>query len=58
LERDLKKTSNQKEDLELKIASNKKDIEENSANIPKMISQIENKLKRFSNTDYSVVPST
>lgn len=55
LERELKKLLKQKEDVELKISSHTKDIKENSANIPKIISEIENKLKRFSNTDYTVI---
>ncbi|MDH3677804.1 MAG: exonuclease SbcC [Nitrosopumilus sp.] len=58
LEKDLKKTLNQKQDIEFKISSYRKDIEENSANTPKIISEIEDNLKIFSNTDYTIVQST
>ena len=57
-EKDLEKTLNQKNDVESKISLHKKDIDENSENIPKIISEIEKKLKRFSNTDYTVVQFT
>ena len=58
LEKNLEKALNQKQDLELKISSLKKEIEENHSNIPKIVSEIESKLKRFSNTDYSIIRST
>jgi chromosome segregation ATPase len=51
LEKDLEKTLRNKHDDELKISSLRKDIDENHTNIPMMVSKIENKLKRFSNTD-------
>lgn len=55
LQKDLEKTMTQKQDNSLKISSFKKDVDENNANIPKIISEIENKLKRFSNTDYTII---
>ena len=55
LQRNLEKTLNQKHDIEFKISSLRKEIDENQENIPKMISEIESKLKRFSNTDYNIV---
>ena len=51
LEKDLEKTLSNKHDDELKISSLRKEIDENHTNIPMMVSKIENKLKRFSNTD-------
>ncbi len=58
LERNLEKILTQKGDLESKISSHQKDINENSTNIPKMIVEIEKKLKRFSNTAYTITQST
>lgn len=58
LQRDLDKMSGNKNDLELRISSLKKEIEENQNNIPKLISEIENKIKKFSNTDYSIKDQT
>ena len=54
LQKNLEKTMTQKQDNSSKISSFKKDIDENHENIPKIISEIENKLKRFSNTDYTI----
>ena len=55
LQKNLEKTMTQKQDNGSKISSFKKDIDENHENIPKIISEIENKLKRFSNTDYTII---
>lgn len=55
LERDVEKEVNEQNDLKSKISTFKKDIEENKANIPRKISEIQGKLKRFSNTDYTVI---
>jgi len=55
LQKNLEKTTTQKQDNSSKISSFKKDIDENHENIPKIISEIENKLKRFSNTDYTIL---
>ncbi|NIM25898.1 MAG: exonuclease SbcC [Nitrosopumilaceae archaeon] len=55
LNSEVEKEANQQKDLESKISSFKKDIEENKASIPRKISEIQGKLKRFSNTDYTVV---
>jgi chromosome segregation ATPase len=54
LQKNLEKATTQKQDNGSKISSFKKDIDENHENIPKIISEIENKLKRFSNTDYTI----
>ncbi len=58
LQKDLEKTLTHKQDIELKISSLGKEIDENHENIPKIVSQIENKLKRFSKIDYKIVYST
>ena len=55
LQKNLEKAMTQKQDNSSKISSFKKDVDENHANIPKVISEIENKLKRFSNTDYTII---
>jgi len=55
LEKDLEKTLSNKHDDELKISSLRKEIDENHTNIPMTVSKIENKLKRFSNTDYHIM---
>ena len=55
LQKNLEKTMTQKQDNSSKISSFKKEVDENHANIPKIISEIENKLKRFSNTDYAII---
>ena len=57
LQKDLEKKLNQKQDTEIKISSFRKEIDEDNANIPKIVSEIENKLKRFSNTDYNIIQS-
>ena len=54
LQKELEKTITQQQDIKLKISSNKNDINENHTNIPKMIKEIETKLKRFSHTSYSI----
>jgi chromosome segregation ATPase len=54
LQKDLEKTSNQQQDIQLKISSNKKDMDENHASIPKIVEEIESKLKLFSNTSYNI----
>jgi len=55
LEKNLEKAMTQKQDNASKISSFKKDVFENHANIPKIISEIETKIKRFSNTDYTII---
>ena len=55
LEKNLEKAMTQKQDNASKIFSFKKDVFENHANIPKVISEIETKLKRFSNIDYTII---
>ena len=58
LQKDLEKMVTKKQDTELKISSLGKEIDENHETIPKMVSEIENKLKSFSNTDYNISKST
>jgi chromosome segregation ATPase len=58
LQRDLEKKLNQKQDTELKISTLSTEIDEDHANIPKIVSEIKNKLKRFSNTDYDIIQPT
>ncbi len=55
LQKNLEKSTTQKQDNSSKISSFKKDVDENHENIPKIISEIENKIKRFSNTDYTII---
>jgi len=55
LQKHLEKAITQKQDNGSKIFSFKKDVDENHANIPKLISEIENKLNRFTNTDYTII---
>jgi chromosome segregation ATPase len=57
LQKDLEKMLTHKQDMELKISSLGKEMDENHETIPKMVSEIENKLKRFSNTDYNIAKS-
>ncbi len=54
LQKELEKISNRQRDVKLKISSKKKDIDENHASIPKMVEEIESKLKRFSNSSYNI----
>jgi DNA repair exonuclease SbcCD ATPase subunit len=54
LQTDLEKKLSQKQYKELKISSLRKEIDEDHANIPKMVSEIKNNLKKFSNTDYNI----
>ena len=58
LQKELEKIRNQKQDLETKISLLKKDLNENQTSIPEVISEITNKLRRFSNTDYTIIQST
>ncbi|MDX1441091.1 MAG: exonuclease SbcC [Nitrosopumilaceae archaeon] len=54
LKNELEKETSEKDELEEKISTFKKDIEDHKASIPLKISQIQDKLKKFSNTDYSI----
>ncbi|MFB5608100.1 MAG: hypothetical protein ACE5RG_08380 [Candidatus Nitrosomaritimum yanchengensis] len=56
MENVLKKSSEQKTDIESKITLFKKDIVSNNESIPKKIAEIETMLKKFSNTKYSIIP--
>jgi methyl-accepting chemotaxis protein len=55
LERELAKNLSFKEDSQLKSKSFHGDIDEIDSKIPKLVSEIEDKLRQFSNTKYSVV---
>ena len=54
-QKNLDKTLNNKQEIEFKISSLREENEENQNNLPKLVSEIETKLKRFSNTDYTIV---
>ncbi|MGI0057009.1 MAG: exonuclease SbcC, partial [Nitrosarchaeum sp.] len=55
LTRDLKNALSNKEDYELKIKTFQAEIHEVRSNIPKLISDIEVKLRKFSNTVYIII---
>ena len=55
LTRDLKNALSNKEDYELKIKTFQAEIHEVRSNIPKLISDIEVKLRKFSNTVYAII---
>ncbi|RMW37428.1 MAG: exonuclease SbcC [Nitrosopumilus sp.] len=57
LESELTKTSNSKNDLELKSETFQGEIDEIDTSIPQLVSQIEKKLRTFSNTKYTVLMS-
>ena len=52
--RDLNNALSDKDDYELKIKTLQAEINEDRPNIPKLITDIEIKLKKFSNTVYTV----
>ena len=58
LENTLTKSNEQKTDIESKIRLFKNDIASNNENTPKKISEIESMLKKFSNTQYSIMSPT
>ena len=55
LTRDLKSALSDKEDSKLKIKTFQDEITESHSNIPKLISNIEVKLRKFSNTAYTII---
>jgi hypothetical protein len=55
LEHELAKNVSFKEDSQLKSKTFQGEIDEIDFNIPKLVSEIEDKLRQFSNTKYSVV---
>ena len=57
LENELKKNTESKADLRLKSKSLETEISEINSKIPQLISDIETKLRRFSNTRYSILTS-
>jgi hypothetical protein len=54
LTNDLKNALSDKEDSKLKIKTFEDEIHETHSNLPKLISDIESKLKEFSNTTYTI----
>lgn len=54
LEKELEKTTRNKEDSEAKIQSLDKEISANESAMPRIINNIESKLGRFSNTRYAI----
>jgi len=57
LENDLTKHLSFKEDLQQKSEMNKSEIDEADSKIPQLVYDIEGKLRQFSNTKYTVLPS-
>jgi len=57
LERELIKNTSSKEDLQLKSETLHGEIDEIDSKIPQLVSEIESKLRRFSNTKYAILPS-
>ncbi|RMW37373.1 MAG: exonuclease SbcC [Nitrosopumilus sp.] len=57
LESELTKTSDSKNDLELKSETFQGEVDEIDTSIPQLVSQIEKKLRTFSNTKYTVLMS-
>ncbi|RMW39915.1 MAG: exonuclease SbcC [Nitrosopumilus sp.] len=57
LESELTKTSDAKNDLELKSETFQGEVDEIDASVPQLVSQIEKKLRTFSNTKYTVLMS-
>ena len=57
LERELAKNISSKEDLQLKSETLQGEIDEIDSKIPKLISEIESKLREFSNTKYTISSS-
>ncbi|WP_428326781.1 exonuclease SbcC [Nitrosopumilus sp.] len=57
LESELTKTSENKDDLQLKSETFQGEVDEIDSNVPKLVSEIEKKLRLFSNTKYTVLMS-
>ncbi len=57
LEHELAKNISSKEDLQLKSETFRGEIDEIDSNIPKLVSEIESKLREFSNTKYTIPSS-
>ena len=57
LENDLVKNNQLKEEYKEKIKTTQKELSDIDSNIPNLVSQIEKKLRQFSNTRYAVIPS-
>jgi len=57
LENELTKNMSIKDDLEIKSNIIQEEIDDTDSKIPQLISEIEEKLKKFSNTSYTILPS-
>jgi hypothetical protein len=57
LENELTKNMSIKDDLEIKSRAIQEEIDDADSKIPRFISEIEVKLKKFSNTSYTIFPS-
>jgi hypothetical protein len=57
LEHELTKNISSKEDSQLKSETLQGEIDEIDSKIPQLVSEIEGKLRKFSNTKYTVLPS-
>ena len=57
LENDLSKNSTNLEDAKLKSETFQGEIDEVDSKIPELVSEIEQKLRQFSNTRYTVLAS-
>jgi predicted nucleic acid-binding Zn-ribbon protein len=55
LEKNLEKNQSNQKDCEARLSSLKKEIDENKTRIPELVATIENKLKKFSKTDYHIM---
>ena len=57
LENELEKSMSLKDDLEVKSRMIQEEISDADSKIPQLISEMEEKLKKLSNTSYTVLPS-
>jgi len=57
LENELEKNMSMKNDLEIKSKTIQEEISHADSKIPQLITEIEEKLKKFSNTSYTILPS-
>jgi chromosome segregation ATPase len=55
LEKNLEKNQSNQKDCEARLSSLKKEIDENKTRIPELVTTIENKIKKFSKTDYHIM---
>jgi hypothetical protein len=57
LENELEKNISMRDDLEIKSKTIQEEIDNADSKIPKLVSEIEEKIKKFSNTSYTISPS-